>query len=405
MRTLLLPLLLAAAAAAADAAGPDPLLCATAEEVARAAGYAMEAQSVRAADGYVLQLHRLRARGRGRPRAAGQPVLLLHGLFCASDLWLLRGPGAALGYLLVDDGYDVWLMNFRGNRYSSKHERLNSTNPAFWKFSWHEMAMWDLPAAVDHVLATTGWRQLQVVGHSMGNSVLLAMLATRPQYARKVALGSLLAPVAYIHRLRLPFSRTLLSDWGRIHSFLQRSGVYSIPATTNSSCSLFQQVCGDQKPTQDFCFRFVQSIYGWDPQGLNKTALPFYLSHLLAGVSVDTVAHFMQIVKSGRFEAMDRGPEENLRRYGSTTPPTYRLNGIDAPLALYYADNDYELHPKGVMQLAQELRNVVSISRVPDTAFNHVDFLLHEQVHSLLYSTVMTLMRQFRHNKTRNVSP
>ncbi|XP_049782118.1 lipase 1-like [Schistocerca cancellata] len=382
----------------ADAA--DPLLCATTEEMAKAAGYAVEAHEVRTADGYLVRLERLVG---GRP--GGQPALLLHGLFCASDLWLLRGPGAALGYLLADDGYDVWLMNFRGNRYSARHTTLNTTDPSFWKFSWHEMAVWDLPATIDHVLAVTGWRQLQAVGHSMGNTALLAMLASRPQYSRKLALGSLLAPVAYIHTFRVPFSHFLLADWRHIQSLLQRARIYRVPPTTKESCSLLQKTCGDDKPTQDLCLNLIQTLYGWDPQGLNKSALPFYLSHMFAGVSVDTIAHFAQIIKSGRFEAMDRGPEENFRRYGSTRPPAYHLQRIDAPLALYYADNDYELHPKGVMQLAKELQNVVSIERVPETAFNHIDFLLHKRVLSLLYSSVMAVMQRFRHSIAANISP
>jgi hypothetical protein len=55
------------------------------------------------------------------------------------------------GYLLSDAGYDVWLGNFRGNRYSRGH--LNATsnmNPDkdehFWKFSIHELGKYDLPA-------------------------------------------------------------------------------------------------------------------------------------------------------------------------------------------------------------------------------------------------------------------
>ena len=34
----------------------------------------------------------------------------------------------------------------------------------FWDFSWDEMAAYDLPANVDHVLAATGHSQLAYVG-------------------------------------------------------------------------------------------------------------------------------------------------------------------------------------------------------------------------------------------------
>lgn len=52
------------------------------------------------------------------------------------------------------------------------------------------------------------------------------------------------------------------------------------------------------------------------------------------------------MISAGRFEAMDRGPEMNMKRYGQLKPPQYDLKKITAPIALYYSDNDRELHPE-----------------------------------------------------------
>lgn len=35
---------------------------------------------------------------------------------------------------LVDDGYDVWFANCRGNTYSRKHVSMTSKKKDFWNF-------------------------------------------------------------------------------------------------------------------------------------------------------------------------------------------------------------------------------------------------------------------------------
>ena len=44
-------------------------------------------------------------------------------------------------------GYDVWLGNQRGNKYSRQHKYLNpDVDEAYWKFSWTEMGDLDAPS-------------------------------------------------------------------------------------------------------------------------------------------------------------------------------------------------------------------------------------------------------------------
>jgi len=39
--------------------------------------------------------------------------------------WLINPPDEALGFILADNGYDVWISNTRGTKYSRSHKSLS----------------------------------------------------------------------------------------------------------------------------------------------------------------------------------------------------------------------------------------------------------------------------------------
>jgi len=83
-------------------------------------GYSYEEHVVLTKDGYLLGLHRLPSRkGEKKKRpgtSTGKPVIYLHhGLLMNSEVWVcLTDPDRCLPFVLVENGYDVWLGN---NRY------------------------------------------------------------------------------------------------------------------------------------------------------------------------------------------------------------------------------------------------------------------------------------------------
>lgn len=43
-----------------------------------------------------------------------------------ASTWLVNSPDESLGFILADNGYDVWFANVRGTKYSSEHTSLDS---------------------------------------------------------------------------------------------------------------------------------------------------------------------------------------------------------------------------------------------------------------------------------------
>lgn len=85
-------------------------------------------------DGYFLDMQRI-PHGKGaKTNSNGPPILFSHALFGSADLYVIANN--SLTFDLADLGYDVWLLNARGSKYSRNH--VNTTvyyNSPYWQYS------------------------------------------------------------------------------------------------------------------------------------------------------------------------------------------------------------------------------------------------------------------------------
>uniref|UniRef100_A0A7G3B1V7 Putative triglyceride lipase-cholesterol esterase n=1 Tax=Lutzomyia longipalpis TaxID=7200 RepID=A0A7G3B1V7_LUTLO len=262
-------------------------------------GYPVESYEVQTEDGYLLTMHRIPY---GRTNESGpapnKPVVFLqHGLLSSSTDWVVIGPdNGALGYLLADAGYDVWMGNARGNVWSRKHVSLNPDNPLtrhqFWDFSWHEIAIYDIPAMIDFILKTTGRAKLHYVGHSQGTTVLFVMLSLKPQYSDKLLSAQALAPVAFMSHLESPFVQAIAPLVNPLDLLTNLLGVDEF-APTNEAFELGGYLaCQDASPIQGLCSNILFLMFGFDPPQLNETIIPTFLANAPAGASTKQFAHY-----------------------------------------------------------------------------------------------------------------
>ncbi|CAD7078751.1 unnamed protein product [Hermetia illucens] len=350
-------------------------------------GFPVEKYNVTTQDGYVLEVHRI-------PKPGKQPVLLQHGFLDSSATFVLMGPDKGLAYILSQQGYDVWLGNSRGNRYSRKHVNISADDERFWKFSWHEMGVYDLPAVIDFILRKSDFPKLHYIGHSQGTTSFFVMCSQRPNYNSKILLMQAFAPVVYFFNVRTPF-KTLLKNSLDTMSFASSTlGLYELLPNLKRLSNFSQTACWEHVQTHKYCSNLLFILAGYNEPQMNMTMLPVVYGHIPAGASIMQLIHYGQILKSGVFQQYDYGRLANFLRYRTFEPPRYNLSRVTAPVILHYADNDYLSAPEDVETLAKQLPGIVSKRMVPMRRFNHIDFIWGINSKELLYSHVISNMKK-----------
>lgn len=354
-------------------------------------GYPVEEHTVKTEDGYLLTHFRIPHGRAGATAGRRRPVILQHGMASASDIWILMGQQQSLGFILADAGYDVWLTNTRGNRHSRKHVTLSPDCASFWNFTWHEMGYYDIPATIDYVMAITR-EKVYFIGHSMGTTMLFVMTSTRPEYNANLRLAFALAPAAFLWKPSHQSVKAIIPSSKQIVNTLEEADVWELLPYRKEFAELVSYLCCDGSPTQHLCVDAYFLAYGDDSERLNKTLLPVYMAHLLAGTSTKSVDHYAQIIRSGKFQEFDYGPVKNMEHYGQSKPADYNVKNITAPISLYYGTGDLLINPEGVQHLADELPHLVAMVRVQPPKFNHIDFILANDAKPLVFDHILNLM-------------
>ncbi|XP_058118750.1 lipase 1-like [Anopheles ziemanni] len=355
-------------------------------------GYPLENHEVTTSDGYILSLIRIPPQHKSKNSSA--PMLLVHGLYASSADFLLIGPNNSIAYLLADYGYDVWMLDVRGNRYSRRHQHLDSRSKKYWDFSWHEIGYYDLPATIDRILELTRSKRLYYIGISQGATAFFVMVTTRPEYNGKVARMYALSPALYLQHVRSPILRWVGENLSDLKALLDTVGIWQLFPYNSAQYQIQKIFCPSHK-TRTICVRLIELLYGPSSDGTDQLAQYILFGHNPSGISTKQMLHFSQLNRAGRFQQFDYGHvNDNLIHYGSETPPAYNLSLATVPVVIYYGLNDWMIHPRDVIRLKNELANLVSINAVEDPNFNHLDFVLAKQVRSLVYEKILRDLEQ-----------
>ncbi|NWW43577.1 LIPM Lipase, partial [Pedionomus torquatus] len=353
-------------------------------------GYPSEEYEVMTEDGFTLTINRIPygARNRGNP-VLKPAVFLQHGLLGDASNWVTNMPNNSLGFILADAGFDVWMGNSRGNRWSRKHQNYSVDQEEFWAFSFDEMAKFDLPAAINFILEKTGQEKLYYIGYSQGATMALIAFSTMPELARKIKLYFALAPVATIKYARSPVTKLLYLPKKLLRALL---GKREFLPHSERLRKLIVPFCSHQGLAR-LCRNIFFGLGGCNLKNIDMSRIDVYIAQTPAGTSVQNILHWSQEARSGKFQAYDWGSsEKNVEKYQQVTPPLYVVEEMTVPTAVWTGGRDSLADPADAATLLSQIKMLIYHKRIPE--WTHLDFIWGLDAPLHVYNEIIDLMQK-----------
>ncbi|XP_044019388.1 lipase 3-like [Aphidius gifuensis] len=352
-------------------------------------GYPAEQHNVTTKDGYNLNMFRIPS-SPNATKKNNKVVFIQIGMLGTSDVCVYFGPNRSLALQLADEGYDVWLGNYRGSTYGRSHVKLSPDDGEFWNFSFHEIGMEDLPCMIDYVLNVTNKKSLILVCQSMATSATLVLLSEQPEYNKKIDLVVMLSPVSAMY-YKLPIRnffmilvkiwQQLLEPYDTLFELFRQSSV--VPA-------FFKRVC-IPNDIIDLCFLLPDIVVGKDREQLEMEHLVDFMCYSPSGASSKLFWHYRQLEEYSKFSPYDyEDVDKNIKHYGQSVPPEYNLKNVKVPMLFYYAPRvDLLSMEKDVLELAKRVTSDVISEPIKWDNFNHLDFATAKDVKTLVNDLVI----------------
>ncbi|KAJ6314838.1 hypothetical protein OIU78_018346 [Salix suchowensis] len=350
-------------------------------------GYKCHEIDVETRDGFILSMQRIPEGRDGGGDTERPPVLIQHGVLVDGMTWLLNPPEQNLPLILADRGFDVWIANTRGTRYSCRHTSLQPNEPGFWNWSWDEMVVFDLPAVFDYVYTQTG-QKAHYVGHSLGTLIALASFS-EGLLVDKLKSAVLLSPIAYLSHMNTALGVAAAKVFvGEITTLL---GVAEFNPKGEPVAKFLKALC--DYPGVD-CYDLLTSITGQNCC-LNASTVDLFLKNEPQSTSTKNMVHLAQTVRDGVLAKYNYGnPYFNVMHYGEAKPPIYNLSNIphNLPIFISYGGKDALSDVRDVELLLDSLKlhdvDKLTIQYIKDYA--HADFIMGVNAKDIVYNQVVS---------------
>ncbi|OVA20031.1 Alpha/beta hydrolase fold-1 [Macleaya cordata] len=354
-------------------------------------GYACEEHTVTTQDGYILSLQRIPVGKSGETPGPRTPVLLQHGVLMDGITWLLNFPDQSLAYILADNGFDVWIANTRGTKYSRGHTSLNADDSAYWDWTWDQLVAYELPAIFQYVHDQTS-QKLHYVGHSLGTLIAFASFS-QLKLLDMLRSAALLSPIAYVGQMSSPIARSAAENFvAEVNANLK---ILMFSMNREAVKKFLKAYC--KKPGIN-CYDLMTSFTGSKNCCLNSSNIEVFLENEPQSTATKNMIHLAQMIRENTIAMYDYGNEdENMKHYGQSKPPVYDMTSIpnDLPLFLSYGGQDALSDVNDVQVLLSNLKDHNGDKLVVQYRedYAHADFVMGVNAKQVVYDPLMAFFR------------
>lgn len=372
-------------------------------EIAAANGYVIREHVVTTKDKYLLVVHKLEKPGQPY-NGAGNIAYFHHGLLTNSELFVLGSDhNKNLPFLLVDKGWEVWLGNNRGNKYSRKHLKLSPYDAKFWNFSLDEFAYFDIPDTLEYIRDQyTPYDKITYIGFSQGCSQLFASLSVKPYLNSYLNHFVALSPAIVPQTLKHPVMQVIVTrsakDNSFLHSFL---GTRAIMSSVSFWCSvmgphLYEKVVD----------KSLVHLFGWTGANICKVQKQLGYGHMFLNSSVKSLVHWFQIIHAQRFQMFDESCKvgrttlstftTSVKRKAHSVAPFPIAHHLDVPLLLVYGDLDIlvDIETTRALIVGQNPKMANNITEIHCPGYEHMDVIWANDVYSSVFSKVLAVIEK-----------
>lgn len=358
-------------------------LSSTIHEICRLFDIDVEDHLVRTEDDYILTIHRIPPR---KESFNGKVVYLHHGLLMCSDVWVCNiERNKNLPFVLHDLGFDVWMGNNRGNKYSTAHLSRLPKSTKFWDFSIDEFAFFDIPNSIEFVLCRTKVEQLICIGFSQGSAQMFAAFSLSEELNVKVSQFIAIAPAMTPKGLHNRIVDALAkSSPGLMYLFFGHRIV--LPTAV-----LWQRTLHPKLFNLGVDFG-CKLLFDWNAQNITSRQKLASYGKLYSTTSVKSIVHWFQILHSQKFQMFEESDDilNSLHRpYEIATFPT--KTNIKLPILLIYGGADSLVDIKVMKENLPSKR----VFDVKVDNHEHLDLLWGKDVDTLVVSKVIRFIEFF----------